>query len=289
RAGIARVVVGVLDPFPAMQGRSVEALRAAGIEVRLGVEEEAAARRILGFARAVAVGLPEVTAKAAISADGHIATATGESQWITGPQARQHGHVLRARHDAILVGIGTALADDPRLNTRLPPGVLPGPQISRDPVPVVLDTHLRLPGTAQLLQGPGAVVICGPEAPQRELQAEIVRVPRLPGGGVDPVAALAALSERGLHRVLVEGGGRIHRTLLDAALVDNLELYLAPIVLPGGRPWVAGPPVEALEQGFGMELVETERLGPDVRLSFRLVHGTAPDPLSTLRSTPPTR
>lgn len=289
QAGIARVVVGVLDPFPVMQGRSVALLREAGLEVRLGIEEEAAARRILGFARSVAVGLPEVTAKAAISADGHIATATGESQWISGPQARQHGHILRARHDAILVGIGTALADDPRLTTRLPPGVLPGPQIPRDPVPVVLDTHLRLPAEARLLQGGRAVVVCGPEAPRRQLPAEIVRVPQRPGGGLDPGAVLAALAQRGLHRVLVEGGGQIHRALLDARLVDTLELYLAPTLLPGGRPWVGGPPVEALEQGISMELVEVERLGPDVRLSFRLEHGTAPDPLSTLRSTLPTR
>lgn len=287
-AGLARVVVGVLDPFPAMRGRSLALLRERGVEVQLGVEAEACARRILGFARAVSAGLPEVTAKAAVSADGRIATAAGESQWISGPQARQDGHRLRARHDAILVGIGTALADDPRLTTRLPPGERDG-QV-RDPVPVVLDSNLRLLETARLLRSSRrAVVICADDAPERSLPADVVRVPRGADGRVDPEAALRALAGRGLHRVLVEGGGLVHRSLLDRGLVDHLVLYVAGLVVPGGRPWVGGPALERLADARRMVLEDLERLGPDARLTWRLEHAIAPDPHAALRTDDGTR
>lgn len=289
-AGISRVVVGVLDPFPAMRGRSIALLRERGVEVVLGVEAEACARRILGFARAVGFGLPEVTAKAAISADGRIATASGESQWISGPMARQDGHRLRARHDAILVGVGTVLADDPRLTTRLPPGELHGRPDAADPVPVVLDTSLRTPADARLLRSSRrAVLICAEDAPERELEADVVRVPRGADGRVDPEAALRAVAARGLHRVLVEGGGLVHRSLLDRGLVDTLVLYVAGVVVPGGRPWVGGPPIEHLEEACRLSLEDVERLGPDVRLTWRIEHRIAPDPHAALRVDGPTR
>lgn len=282
-AGVRRVVVGVLDPFPAMQGKGLQQLRDAGVEVELGVDEARCMRQILGFARSVSWGLPEVTSKAAVSADGHIATAQGESQWITGPQARQDGHHLRARHDAILVGIHTVLADDPRLTTRLPSDATQASPL--DPVPVVLDTHLRCPDAARLLgSSRRAVLVCGPDAPARTFDhADVVRVALGSDGRVDAEAALRALAERGLHRVLVEGGGEVHRSLFDAGLVDTLHLYVAGVLVPGGRPWMGGGPLGALADAVRLTLQEVHRLGGDVRLTYHLGHRLAPDPLATLR------
>lgn len=277
-AGVRRVVVGTVDPFPAMQGRSLDVLRASGVEVCLGVAQEACERQILGFARSVTAGLPEVTAKAAVSVDGHLATMAGESKWITGEQARAVGHQLRASHDAILVGVGTVLADDPRLDCR-------GEEDRHQPVPVVLDTRLRTPVDSMLFQHPRrAVLICGPDAPKRDLPATILRVDVDVDGRVDIEQALRALVGQGLHRVLVEGGGHVHRTLLDRRLIDTLHLFVAGTVIPGGRPWVAGLPIARLSDAVRMELVGVRAVGPDAELTWRLGHGLAPDPLARLRA-----
>ncbi len=280
-AGIARVVVGVTDPFPAVRGRGIRLLRQAGIEVTLGVHEAACAAQVLGFARAVTAGLPEVTLKAAVSVDGHLATASGDSQWITGPEARAVGHRLRARHDAICVGIGTVLADDPRLTTRVP-----GDPGASDPVAVVFDSHLRCPDDAALLRAErGVLLVCGPSAPERTvLGAAVVRVEVGTDGRVEPVAAMRSLAERGLHRVLVEGGGQVHRSLLDVGVADTLELFVGGVVIAGGQPWVGGPPIATLDQAHRMRIRAVERVGDDVHLSYRLVHALAPDPFAALRS-----
>jgi diaminohydroxyphosphoribosylaminopyrimidine deaminase/5-amino-6-(5-phosphoribosylamino)uracil reductase len=271
RAGIRRVVVGVVDPYPPMQGRSLRLLQDAGVEVELGVGRDAADALMRGFLRVTAGGLPDVTLKAGVSLDGRIATAAGESRWITGEAAREHAHTERAAHDAILVGIHTALADDPALDVRLPAPRASSPH----PVPVVLDARLRLPPTARLLNGRHrAIVITAEDAPAVELPAEVVRVPRGPGG-VDAEAALRALGARGLHRVLVEGGGAVHRTLLDARLADRLLLYVAPLVLPGGRGWVGGAPATSLGDAARFGSPRTLALGDDVLLEYALPHRDA--------------
>lgn len=233
-SGIRRVVVGTVDPFPLVAGKGIARLREAGIEVEVGVREAECRRLNLGFLRAVTQGLPELTLKAALTLDGRIASATGEARWITGPAARDAGHALRDAHDAVLVGVGTVLADDPALTTRLPGG--------RDAVPVVLDTALRLPPGAQVLTaGRPPLVYAAPDAPDRDLgAATVVRVPRGPAG-VDVEAVLRDLARRGLHRVLAEGGGTVHRSLLDGGHVDRLELFVAARVLAGGPGFVGGP------------------------------------------------
>ncbi|MEM6926959.1 MAG: bifunctional diaminohydroxyphosphoribosylaminopyrimidine deaminase/5-amino-6-(5-phosphoribosylamino)uracil reductase RibD [Myxococcota bacterium] len=286
RAGIGRVVVGVLDPYEKMQGRSVEELRAAGLTVDLGVEGERAAESILGFARAQRLGLPEVTAKAAISLDGRIATAGGESQWITGEAARVDGHRLRAHHDAILVGIGTVLADDPRLTVRLPEGV-PGLDAPVPPTPVVLDTELRIPADARLFATRTTIVLCAHDAPPRSLPGTVVRVDRGVDGHLDVTAAMRALVAHDRHRILVEGGAGVHRALIDAGLVDTLHVYVAGTILAGGKPWIGGPALAALSQAPRFALRDVRRLDADVRLTYGLRHGHDPDAIERLVSQAP--
>ncbi len=260
-AGIGTVVVGCIDPFPEMQGKSVAMLREAGLTVRTGVEEQACREVLRGFLRVMEGGLPEVTLKAATSLDGHIATSSGESKWITSEEARHHGHNLRAQHDALLVGVSTVLADDPRLTCRT--------QVDRDPVPVVFDTHLRTPDEAHIFRGPvRPVILCGPGAPERDLPADIVRVALDERGRVDVVQALRELGRRGLHRVMVEGGAQIHRSMLDAGVVDSLFLYMAPKIIAGGRSWVGGDPLQVLSDAPGLAVQSCERIGPDVLIQL---------------------
>jgi diaminohydroxyphosphoribosylaminopyrimidine deaminase / 5-amino-6-(5-phosphoribosylamino)uracil reductase len=262
-AGIGRVVIGMRDPFPKVDGLGVAALKSAGLEVVEGCEAGACARQILGFAKALRLGLPEVTAKVAMSLDGHLATATGESQWITGPEARAHGRQLRRSHDAILVGMGTVLADDPQLTVRDGSGL--------DPVPVVLDTHLRIPSDRRLFAGGRALVVTTQAAQPRAIPGEVVRVDAL-NGRVDAAAALRALVDRGMHRVLVEGGGEVLRSLFDQGLVDTLQLYVSGALLPGGRPWLAGPALESLSGATRLQLADAVRIGDDLCTTWH-AHG----------------
>ena len=263
-AGIARVVVGAVDPYPPMQGKGLEELRSAGVQVDLGLRGDACTDLIRGFARAVRHELPEVTLKVASSLDGRIATVSGESQWITGESARADGHRLRASHDAIVVGIGTVLADNPRLTTRMQGGT--------DAVPVVLDSNLRIPPGAALFGGTRRpIVICAHDAPDIALDADIIRVARS-GSGIDPVLAMTALANRGLHRVLVEGGGRVSRSLIDAALVDHLVLYLGAVAIPGGIPWLGGDALDRLASAVRPTLRSIGMLGGDAVLRYGLPH-----------------
>jgi diaminohydroxyphosphoribosylaminopyrimidine deaminase/5-amino-6-(5-phosphoribosylamino)uracil reductase len=269
-AGIQRVIVGVVDPYPAMRGRSMALLRAAGLEV-VCLEHAACHRQIRGFARALTHGLPEVTLKVGVSIDGHLATAAGESQWITGEAARQDAHRLRATHDAIAVGIGTVLADDPVLTTRWPTPDIGGRPVTH-PRPVIFDTALRTPATARVRAHPrGCVIVCADDAPEAGGDAEVLRVPRGPHG-VDVEAALRGLVGLGIHRLLVEGGAQLHRALIDSALVDELVIYQAPVLIPGGRSWVGGPPVAALADARRGEVVDHARIGPDTRTVVRFPH-----------------
>jgi len=265
-AGIEKVVVGVVDPFPAVMGRGISQLRSAGVDVLVGVCESRSLRVVRGFHRSCTHGLPEVTAKVAVSLDGRIATSTGESQWITGEDARQHGHRLRASHDAILVGIGTVLADNPRLTCRLVNG--------HDPVPIVLDSQLRIPESSRLFHGNRrALVFCADDAVERQLPADIVVVGKSQSGvGLSIPEVLRELSRRGLHRILVEGGAQIHRSFLDAQLVDTLNVYVAGTIVPGGIPWVGGLAADTLSEVPRFGTPEVCPLGEDVLLRYELDH-----------------
>jgi diaminohydroxyphosphoribosylaminopyrimidine deaminase/5-amino-6-(5-phosphoribosylamino)uracil reductase len=235
-AGVARVVVACLDPDPRVSGRGVRRLRSAGIEVTEGVLRQEAERDHAGFFSRVRRGRPMVSLKLATSLDGRIATATGESQWITGPDARAYGHHLRATHDAIMVGSGTGLADDPTLTCRLP-GLG-----ARSPVRVILDARLRLSPAATLATTAWQVptwLFTSPDhdrAAARTLINQGVRIEQVPAaatGGVALVPVLARLAERGITRLLVEGGAVLAASLMREQLVDRLHFLRAPLLIGG--------------------------------------------------------
>ncbi|PZW49035.1 diaminohydroxyphosphoribosylaminopyrimidine deaminase [Humitalea rosea] len=235
-AGVSRVVVALRDPDPRVDGEGLRRLRAAGITVDEGLLEAEAAVLNAGFLKRQAKGLPLVTLKLATSLDGRIATASGESRWITGPAARRHGHALRGRHDAILVGSGTVLADDPDLTCRIP-GFSPRPLVR-----VVADARGRVSPAARLFGVEGPVWIAVGEGIARpDLPAELLPLPPSDSGeGLDPTALLRALAERGITRVLLEGGGRLAAAFLTAGLIDRLAWFHAARVIGGdGLPAIA--------------------------------------------------
>lgn len=227
RSGVSRVVACHRDPDPRVAGGGFERLRRAGVSVETGELLAEAVRLNWRYLVARVAGRPAVTLKWAMSLDGRIATASGESQWISGPGARRWALELREEHDAVVVGSGTVLADDPRLNRRL--GLAAGPGLR-----VVLDRRLRTPPGARLFQEEGPVLLfaeAGGAARERQLAragAEVVRPPR-----VTPAAVLAELAARGVQSVLVEGGAVVHGAFLAAGLYDRVAVACAPLLIGG--------------------------------------------------------
>ncbi len=261
-AGIARAVIACHDPDPRVDGKGIAALRKAGIEVALGCLEEQARFQHAGLYLRILEGRPLVAVKLATSLDGRIATRSGHSQWITAPRARLMGHRLRATHDAVLVGSGTALADDPLLTCRLP-----GLE-ERSPVRILADRRLRLPPKARLLEA-------APDLPlwiltRAEPPSAAARALEEAGATILPVAepflrnALALLAERGITRLLVEGGGKLVAALLREDLVDRLHLAAAPLLLGGDAlPAVGDLGLERVDATARFEPVDDLRLGGD--------------------------
>ncbi|MSP68324.1 MAG: bifunctional diaminohydroxyphosphoribosylaminopyrimidine deaminase/5-amino-6-(5-phosphoribosylamino)uracil reductase RibD [Alphaproteobacteria bacterium] len=271
-AGIARAVIAVEDPDPRVSGRGIGQLRDAGVRVDVGLFAAEAVDLNQGFFLRIGAGRPLVTLKTATTLDGRIATAAGASRWITGPSARAAGHRLRALHDAVAVGSGTARADDPALTCRLP-GLA-----DRKSIRVVLDSILGLNPGSQLVrtarEHPTWAITVAGAAPARRAaleQAGVNVIEAGPAGGrVDLRAALQALGARGLTRVLVEGGGRLASALLAADLVDRLAWFRAPLVIGGdGTPAAAAFGVAALAEAPRFQRVETRTLGPDVLELYR--------------------
>lgn len=268
-AGIARCVFAMRDPDPRVAGKGAARLRAAGIDVVEGVCAEEAAAVHRGYVLHRAAGRPLVTWKVASTLDGRIAARGGDSRWITGETARARAHLLRARHDAVLVGVRTALADRPRLTCRLP-----GLE-SRSPVRAVMDSRLRSPPDAPLLaDGGGAWFLCRADIDPARIAAferrGAVALPVAPDGdGVSMTAALAALAERGVTRLLVEGGGRVAASLLRAGLVDRIEWFRAPLAIGGdGVPAIAPFGVDRVAGAPRFRRVALRRLGDDVQESY---------------------
>jgi diaminohydroxyphosphoribosylaminopyrimidine deaminase/5-amino-6-(5-phosphoribosylamino)uracil reductase len=264
-AGIARVVAAIEDPDPRVSGAGIARLHEAGIAVETGLCAAEAAELNAGFFCRVKHGRPLVTLKLATSLDGRIATPSGESRWITGEAARERAHLLRATHDAVLVGTGTALADDPLLTCRLP-GLA-----DRSPVRIVLDRNLRLPATLRLFAEADRaptwlVTLAGSDhAHQESLQQqgiEIVAVEPDAAGGIDLAGLLRAFGDEGLTRLLVEGGGMLAAALLRAGLVDRLVWMRAPLVLgDDGIPAIAALGLRQLSSAPRFDLVSSEAAG----------------------------
>ncbi|MCX7643982.1 MAG: bifunctional diaminohydroxyphosphoribosylaminopyrimidine deaminase/5-amino-6-(5-phosphoribosylamino)uracil reductase RibD [Rhodobacteraceae bacterium] len=265
-AGVARVVSALEDPDPRVSGRGHALLRAAGIAVETGVLEAEARAVQAGFLSRVTRGRPMLTLKLAAGLDGRIATASGESRWITGPEARRMVHAMRARHDAVLVGAGTARADDPALTVR-------GLGVARQPVRVVAARRLDLPTDGALARTAREVplwLLHGPEAePARRaawegLGARLVEVPAGADRQLDPAAMLAALGRLGLTRVFCEGGGALAAALLAAGLVDRLALFAGGVALGAeGRPAVGALGLDRLADAPRFRLAEARAVGPD--------------------------
>ena len=270
-AGVVRVVVPVEDPDPRVSGRGIARLRSAGIEVVTGLLAEEATTLNEGFFRRIRDGRPMVTLKLASTLDGRIATKSGESRWITGEEARRRTHLLRARHDAIMVGSNTVIADDPELTCRLP-GLT-----ERSPVRVVVDGRLRVPLTARLVQDarryPTWFITRHHDAPERHRVFEECGVQLLPvavgGETVDLAAGLSQLAERGVTRVLAEGGAGLAAALLRAGLVDRIAWFRASRVMGGdGIPAIAPFGLERLADTPAFARTGIETLGPDVLETF---------------------
>ena len=273
-AGVGRVVAAMSDPNPRVDGRGVDLLRRAGITVETGVLADEAGRLNRAFCTWVTRGRPLVTLKSAVTLDGKIADVHGGSRWITGEQARAETHRLRSQSDAILVGIRTALADDPALTVRLPE---PWP---REPYRVVVDPEARLsPGARVVTAGTAArtVVAVGERATSDAIGrletagATVVRCPR-GGAGLDLGALLRWLSDREVTSLLVEGGGETNAAFLDSGLVDRVAFFVAPMLL-GGRsaPTAVGGPGRALADAFRLRDVTVRTLGGDVLIEGDLV------------------
>lgn len=271
-AGIRSVFVGLTDPFPLVAGRGIQQLRDAGIEVQVGLLADEVARLNAPFLKLVQTGLPYVHAKWAMSLDGKIAARTGASQWISNSESRRVVHELRGRMDAILVGIGTALADDPLLTAR-PPG-------SRTPVRVVVDSQARLPLTSQLVKTARDVPVLMVVTAQargsavsalRDAGVEVWASPSNGRGEVDLAALLREFGERKFTNVLVEGGSRILGALLDGRWIDAAHVFIAPLLLGGTEAPSAmgGTGWPSPAAGLRMELVQMRQLAGDVYL-----HGT---------------
>ena len=272
--GIARVVVGMEDPNPLVAGKGIALLREAGIEVVCGVEEEALREQNRVFLKYISTKLPWVAMKTAMTLDGKIATRTGDSKWITGAEARAYVHELRHRFMAILVGIGTAVADDPLLNCRIEGrGV-------RQPIRVVVDSNARLSLDSQLVKTAGeyrTIVAHTCFAPEervkalREIGVEMLLC-KEKEGLVDVRNLLELLGQSGIDSILLEGGGSLNYTFLSEGLADELYAFIAPKIVGGmnAKTPVEGAGMEKMADAINLELENVLNIGHDVLLKLKV-------------------
>ena len=265
-ARLARVVIGCLDPAPHVAG-AVDRLRSAGVKVDVGLMEPECSALVADFTKHIRTGLPFVTLKAAVTLDGKISTRSGDSKWITGEEARAEAHRMRDQSDAILVGVGTVLSDDPKLTVRRVEG--------RDPIRVVLDADLRTPpGAAVLDPGQGSntgtlIFHAADIDTARPVHFLVEGVELVPVSrderGVDLLEVLQRLGERGVVRLLVEGGAHVHGSFLDLGLADRAAIFIAPRIVgdAGALSFAAGSGADSIEGAWRLVRTEFQALGPD--------------------------
>jgi diaminohydroxyphosphoribosylaminopyrimidine deaminase/5-amino-6-(5-phosphoribosylamino)uracil reductase len=274
-AGIGEVVVGVRDPAAHAAGRGIAALRRAGVRVIEGVRSDDARRVHAHYLHHVEHGTPFVTLKAAIGLDGRLAVKSGESRWITGEAARTDAHRLRAEHHAVMVGVGTVLADDPRLDVRLVRGV--------SPIAVVLDTRLRcLANGPRAVLREGTIVLHGSRASAAAIRrvratgAEPIAVAIGRDDHVDLRAALRELGRREIRSVLVEGGGEVHGAFVGAQAWQQLVLYQAPRLLGDGPALLGGLAFDRMQDAPRVRVLGRRSLGDDLRIECAPLHPRRP-------------
>jgi len=269
RAGIARVFVGAVDPNPIVSGRGVERMRGAGLHVETGVLRDECEALIEGWSLFIRTGRPWVVAKVASTLDGRIATRAGDSRWITGDQARARVHALRDQVDAVIVGRGTVIADDPALTARVPGG--------RDPLRVILDSRLSVPPTAKVFapaSGARTIVAClsgadeGRAAALRDAGAEVWTCEG-EGGRIALGALLQRLAARGVVQLLVEGGAGVFGAFLEAGLVDRLLLHYGPKIFGAGPSWTDAPAAARVADALRVRVQGVELVDGDVLVDAR--------------------
>ncbi|AGY91500.1 hypothetical protein SPICUR_02435 [Spiribacter curvatus] len=270
-AGIARVVAGASDPNPRVSGCGLDRLRASGVAVAVGLMAAESERLNAGFFRRMRVGRPYVRAKLAASVDGRTAMASGESRWITGADARRDVHRWRAGSGAIVTGVDTVIADDPALTVRDVDGDFVAPRR------IVVDTDLRTPPDAGLLADErGVVLVHGGTMPAREADrihagAELWQVALGADGHVSPKAVLEALASADINEVWLEAGSRLAGAWLQAGLVDELMIYVAPHVMGHqGQPLLTLPGLDAMSDRIALKWLDTRRVGHDLRLTMAM-------------------
>ena len=264
-AGVARVFVGMVDPNPRVCGQGIDRLEAAGIEVMSGILESDCRKINKPFVKHVTTGMPFVILKSAMTMDGKTATDSGDSRWITNEKSRRYVHKLRAEVDAVMVGVGTVLADDPQLTARIPGG--------RDPLRVVVDSNLRTPATARMLtqESDAASLIATVSRDEermtglRSAGAGILHCASH-GGRVDLMDLLARLGARGVQSVLIEGGSELAGEALRAGAIDKFLFFYAPKLLggEGGYGLFGGPSVGRMTEAFGLKTEAVRRFGGDI-------------------------
>ena len=267
-AHVAMVIAAVEDPNPQVGGRGLEMLRQAGIDVRCGLLKQDAVEINAGFFSRMTRGRPWVRIKVAASLDGRTGLENGVSQWITSEAARADGHAWRARACAVLSGIGTVRADDPRLSVHLV-------ETSRQPLKVLVDSRFEVAPQARLFDGHPVLVVCARRDPQKAEQlasrgVEVIELGSDARGKVDLAALMVELARRGINELHVEAGYRLNGSLLAAGLVDELLAYLAPCLIGPGQPMIELPAATSLTQIRRLTLRELVRIGDDVRLLARV-------------------
>ena len=266
-SGIPRVHVATLDPNPRVSGKGVRELQNAGIEVVLGECRTAADRIVEGYAKYISTGRPFVTAKFAASLDGKIATRSGDSRWITGPDARAYAHQIRRSVDGIIVGSGTVNADNPRLTARDPNGTL----LDRQPARIVVAGTRPISPNSHVFDSPGHVIFASPHIPKdlriplEQRDVEVIKVPPS-DNGIDLEALLKLLGEREITTVLVEGGGALLGSFFDCRLVEKVVAFIAPVIIggQGSVGAVGGKGPSSIAHAFRLSDVEVETLDPDI-------------------------
>ncbi|PQV64869.1 diaminohydroxyphosphoribosylaminopyrimidine deaminase [Abditibacterium utsteinense] len=262
-AGISRVVTGVIDPNPLVAGRGLQKMRAAGIEVREGVLERECARAQDDFLHHIRHQSPFVTLKSAVSLDGKIALNNGQSKWITGEKSREKAHLLRHYHDAVLVGIETVLADNPRLDVRLEGRW-------KQPVRVVLDSSGRLPLNARIWENaPQLIVATCRATPQkmkelRDNGATVLEIEPNSNGEMGWKSLLDALYAAGIYSILVEGGARVAGSALRSGIVQKASFFVAPLFIGAGKSALSGFEIDDLKAAPRLRDVVSEQLGDDL-------------------------